>query len=115
MFKQQTIRDIDLHGKTVLLRADYNVPVADGKITDDYRIKQSLPTIQYLLEQNVRLVICSHLGRPTSPRDKAASLRPVATRLQKLLGQNVAFADDTVGGVAKKSRQSSETGQRVVT
>ena len=78
MFTKQTIRDIDLNGKTVLLRADYNVPVADGKITDDYRIKQSLPTVKYLLEQNVKLIICSHLGRPTGPGD--TEIQPVSGR-----------------------------------
>ena len=82
MFTKQTIRDIDLKGKTVLLRADYNVPLADGKITDDYRIQQSLPTIQYLLDQGVKLIICSHLGRPSGPNDLSNSLFPVAKRLQ---------------------------------
>ena len=90
MFTKQTIRDIDLKGKTVLLRADYNVPVEDGKITDDYRIQQSLPTVKYLLEQDVKLIICSHLGRPTG-RDASYSLFPVAKRLQQLLLENLRF------------------------
>lgn len=97
MFTKQTIRDIDLKGKTVLLRADYNVPLADGKITDDYRIQQSLPTIQYLLDQGVKLIICSHLGRPSGPNDLSNSLFPVAKRLQQLLDRPVAFATDCVG------------------
>jgi phosphoglycerate kinase len=59
MFTKQTIRDIDVHGKAVLLRADYNVPLKDGKITDDYRIQQSLPTVKYLLERGAKLIICS--------------------------------------------------------
>lgn len=103
MFSKQTIKDIDLDGKTVLLRADYNVPLKDGKITDDYRIKQSLPTIQYLLKQNVRLIICSHLGRPSGPEDIANSLFPVAKRLQQLLDRPVGFATDCIGDSAKKA------------
>ncbi|MEK7599715.1 MAG: phosphoglycerate kinase [Patescibacteria group bacterium] len=111
MFSKQTIRDIDLGGKTVLLRADYNVPVKDGKITDDYRIKQSLPTIEYLLDQKVKLIICSHLGRPTGPKDTANSLFPVAKRLQQLLDKPVEFATDCVGEVAQKAVEGLDQGQ----
>lgn len=101
MFTKKTIRDIDLRGKRVLLRADYNVPVGDdGSITDDYRIKQSVPTIKALLEQDVKLVICSHLGRPEGPHDKTCSLAPVAKRLSELLEQDVQFVSDCVGEVA---------------
>lgn len=111
MFTKQTIRDIELHGKTVLLRADYNVPIEDGKITDDYRIKQSLPTIYYLLEHNVKLIICAHLGRPTGPNDIANSLFPVAKRLQQLLDRHVEFATDCVGDAARKAVDGLEHGQ----
>ncbi len=111
MFTKKTIRDIDLEGKTVLLRADYNVPVADGKITDDYRIKQSLPTIDYLLKQHVRLIICSHLGRPSGPRDVDCSLFPVAKRLQQLLDKPVEFATDCVGEPARKAVDGLKPGQ----
>ncbi|HSX31749.1 MAG TPA: phosphoglycerate kinase, partial [Candidatus Saccharimonadales bacterium] len=98
MFTKKTIRDIDLEGKRVLLRADYNVPVAtSGRITDDYRIEQSLQTVRALLEKKARLVICSHLGRPEGKRDHKASLRPVAERLSELLKQDVQFIDDCVG------------------
>jgi phosphoglycerate kinase len=98
MFTKKTIRDVDLQGKRVLLRADYNVPIDDaGQITADFRIRQSLQTIRALLEQNVRLVICSHLGRPEGKRDDKFSLRPVAARLSELLGQEVAFVDDCIG------------------
>jgi phosphoglycerate kinase len=96
MFNKQTIRDVDLRGKRVLLRADYNVPLEDGKITDDYRIQQSLPTVRYLLDHGVTLIICSHLGRPKGP-DKSLSLAPVAERLGELLGRPVKFAIDCVG------------------
>ncbi len=111
MFTKQTIRDIDLKGKTVLLRADYNVPIEDGKITDDYRIKQSLPTINYLLEQNVTLIICSHLGRPSGPNDTANSLFPVAKRLRQLLDHPVEFATDCVGEPAQKAAAGLQHGE----
>ncbi len=105
MFTKKTIKDIDIRGKRVLLRADYNVPVTDdGKIRDDYRITGSqYRTIKALLEQDVKLVICSHLGRPDGKPDKAFTLKPVAERLKELLGQDVAFADDCVGEVAEKA------------
>lgn len=103
MFTKQTIRDIDLKGKAVLLRADYNVPVSDGKITDDYRIKQSLPTINYLLKHGARVIICSHLGRPKGPDDTNCSLFPVAKRLQQILDKPVEFVTDCVGEPAKKA------------
>jgi 3-phosphoglycerate kinase len=110
MFTKQTIRDIDLHDKAVLLRADYNVPVAEGKITDDYRIKQSLPTINYLLKHGARVIICSHLGRPKSPKDTSCSLFPVAKRLQQLLDKPVEFATDCVGEAAEKAAKNLKPG-----
>ena len=112
MFSKQTINDIDLDGKTVLLRADYNVPLDDkGQITDDYRIKQSLPTLQFLLKKRVKLIICSHLGRPKGPKDTANSLFPVAKRLQQLLDQPVEFALDCAGEPATKAAKSLKPGQ----
>lgn len=111
MFTKKTIKDIDLTGQTVLLRADYNVPLDDGKITDDYRIKQSLPTIQYLLDHNVKLIICSHLGRPSGPRDISCSLFPVAKRLQQILDRPVEFATDCVGEAATKAAAGIKPGQ----
>jgi phosphoglycerate kinase len=103
MFTKKTIRDIDVRGKRILLRADYNVPVDDrGNITDDYRIKMSLPTVKYLLEQDAKLIICSHLGRPVGPNDSRYSLFPVAKRLQELLGQDVEFVPDCIGERAEK-------------
>jgi 3-phosphoglycerate kinase len=111
LFTKKTIRDIDLTGKTVLLRADYNVPVSKGKITDDYRITQSLPTIEYLLDKKVKLVICSHLGRPKGPGDAAASLKPVARRLSDLLHKEVVFVPDCVGENAKKAVAALKPGQ----
>lgn len=109
-FYKKTIREIDLHGKRVLMRADYNVPVEDAKITDDYRIAQSLPTIHYILQQGASLVIMSHLGRPEGPNDKNSSLKPVAKRLSELLHKPVEFASDCVGDEVKNLAQKLEPG-----
>ncbi len=103
MFTKKTVRDIDLNGKKVLMRADYNVPVKDGQITDDYRIKQSLPTIQYILEQGASLVLMSHLGRPKSADDRECSLEPVAARLRELLGRDIRFVGDCIGDGVKQA------------
>ena len=111
MFTKQTIRDIDVNGKAVLLRADYNVPLEAGKITDDYRIKQSLPTLHYLLERNVKLIICSHLGRPEGKVVTELSLFPVAKRLQELLGRTVEFVPDCVGDRVTKAADNLKHGQ----
>lgn len=105
-FTKKTIQDIDLQGKTVLLRADYNVPLRDGEITDDYRIQQSLPTIQYLQQHGAKVVICSHLGRPKGPSDDTLSLMPVAKRLQALLGSTVQFVPDCIGLKVEKAVQA---------
>lgn len=102
-FNKKTVKDINLEGKRVLLRADYNVPVIKGKISDDYRLKQSLPTIKYILDQKgTRLVIISHLGRPKTPEEKDLSLAPVAKQLSHLLGREVKFASDCLGDEVKK-------------
>ena len=114
MFTKKTVRDIDLKAKTVLLRADYNVPLQDGKITDDYRIQQSVPTLKYLLKQGAKIVICSHLGRPTGQNDLAQSLKPVAVRLQELLGHEVAFAADCVGTVVQQQVDALQLGQVIL-
>lgn len=97
-FYKKTVRDIELGGQTVLLRADYNVPLnEDGTIADDFRIQSSLPTVQYLLDQNCRIVICSHLGRPDGKVNPKESLEPVAVRLGELLGKHVSFVPECVG------------------
>lgn len=111
-FTKQTIRDIDLKDKRVLLRADYNVPIGKkGEITDDYRIKKSLPTLQYLLEQNCRVIICSHLGRPKDSEDMTCTLKPVAARLQELLKRDVQFAGDCVGPEAEQAADGLKAGE----
>jgi len=113
LFTKQTIRDINVKDKTVLLRADYNVPLTktDGKIADDYRIQQSLPTVKYLLDQGAKVVICSHLGRPAGPGDSANSLVPVAQRLSNLLHAEVLFAPDCVGEQAQQTVAQLKQGQ----
>lgn len=112
MFTKKTIADIDVHGKRVLLRADYNVPIDEsGGITDDYRIQQSVPTIKALLEKDVRLVIASHLGRPEGKNDPAFSLKPVAKRLSELLEKDVQFVHDCIGSEADKAVKELQSGQ----
>ena len=97
-FNKKTVRDVNLTGKRVLLGADYNVPVEAGKITDDYRLRASLPTIKYILDQRpAGLIIISHLGRPAGHPEPAFSLRPVARHLTQLLGHDVHFAEDCIG------------------
>ncbi len=92
---KKTIRDIDVSGKHVLLRVDYNVPINnDLKIVDDTRIVASLPTINFLLEHGARVIVCSHLGRPNGQVDTKLSLRPVLARLSKLLDRPISFAED---------------------
>ncbi|MBC7869144.1 phosphoglycerate kinase [Candidatus Saccharibacteria bacterium] len=96
-FFKLTIRDVPLDHQTVLVRADYNVPMAsDGTISDDFRIRASLPTLRYLLDRGCKIVIISHLGRPDG-RDSAFSLEPVALRLAQLLKRDIRFVDDAIG------------------
>lgn len=94
----------DLNDKTVILRADLNVPLDDGAVSDDGRIRASLPTIRQLTEAGARVIVISHLGRPTPENRASLSLRPVAARLEELLGESVAFAGDTVGPEASQAR-----------
>ncbi|MCA9330822.1 phosphoglycerate kinase [Candidatus Saccharibacteria bacterium] len=110
-FDRKTLIDIDLKGKTVLVRVDYNVPIQDGKITDDYRIRQSLPTIEYLRSQKCRIVLCSHLGRPDGKPVMKYSLKPCAQRLSKLLDDPVAFSPECVGSEAQAHVQALKPGQ----
>ncbi len=110
-FTKKTIKDIDVHDKRVLLRADYNVPLDDhGNITDDYRLVQSIPTVEYLLEHGAAVIICSHLGRPDGKVNPAESLFPVAKRLQELLHKDVEFVPDCIGERAQKAAQNLKPG-----
>ncbi len=102
--QKKTIRDVDLRGKRVLMRVDFNVPLEAGRVTDDTRIVAALPTIRAILEQHPQAVILmSHLGRPKGEPKPEFSLRPVAAALAELLGQNVAFAEDCVGEPAERA------------
>lgn len=115
MFDKKTINDYDVYGKKVLLRADYNVPLTkDGAVASNYRITQSIPTIRALQEKGCRIIICSHLGRPTGPKDKKFSLKPVAQELGRLLGQDVKFVDDCVGDAVKDATKDMDAGQIVL-
>jgi phosphoglycerate kinase len=105
---KKTVRDIELAGKRVLVRVDFNVPLelspsGDGSmiITDDTRIKETLPTLNYLVEKGAKTVLCSHLGRPKGKVDPKQSLRPCAARLSELMGKPVAFSEESVGQAAK--------------
>jgi phosphoglycerate kinase len=111
-FYKKTIRDIDLQGKRVLVRVDYNVPMDEkGSIADDYRIEKSLPTLRYLLEQNCKIILCSHLGRPEGRRDLKFSLKPCAERLAELMNRPVDFVDDCVGEKTKAKIEALQNGQ----
>jgi len=101
-FNKKTVKDIQLSGKRVLMRADYSVPIKNNQVVDDYRIRQSLPTIKYILEQKpAALIIISHLGRPDGKPNPDFSLLPVVKQLSQLLAQPVAFAMDCIGPQAK--------------
>ncbi len=98
---KKTVEDIDVSGKKVLVRCDFNVPLKDGVITSDKRIVSSLPTIKYLLDNNAKVILCSHLGRPKGEVMPEFSLAPVAARLSELLGKEVKMAKDVVGESAQ--------------
>ncbi len=99
---KKTVRDIDLKNKRALMRVDFNVPMQDGKVTDDKRIRAALPTIKYILEQNASLILMSHLGRPKSASDSEFSLRPAAETLSSLLEMPVQMAPDCIGEEVEK-------------
>ena len=98
-----SVRDLDLKGKRVFVRVDFNVPLKNGVIGDDTRIRSSLPTIQYILDHGGTVILASHLGRPKGKVNPEMSLRPVADHLAKLLGKPVTFAEDCVGDPARKA------------
>jgi phosphoglycerate kinase len=98
-----SIRDLDLKGQRVFIRVDFNVPLKDGRIGDDTRIRASLPTIQYALDRGATVVLASHLGRPKGKVNPQMSLRPIANRLAELLGKPVVFVDDGIGDEARRT------------
>jgi phosphoglycerate kinase len=96
-----SVKDLDLKGKRVFVRVDFNVPVKEGKVGDDTRVRAAVPTIEYATGQGARVILASHLGRPKGEPEKKYSLRPVAKHLSQVLGRPVAFAEDCVGGQAE--------------
>jgi phosphoglycerate kinase len=108
---KRSIKDLTLKGRRVLMRVDFNVPIKDGKIKDDTRIRASMPSIEYALQQGAKtLILCSHLGRPKGKPSEEFSLKPVAARLEELLKKPVIFAEDCVGEPAKKAVDSAPDG-----
>ena len=98
-----SIKDLDLKGKRVFIRVDFNVPLKDGRIGDDTRLRASLPTVQYALDAGATAVLASHLGRPKGKKNPQLSLRPVGERFAELLGRKVAFVDDCIGDEVKRA------------
>ncbi len=109
-----TIRDVELNGKRVLMRVDFNVPMENGHITDDTRIQAALPTIKYALEQGAKVILMSHLGRPNGENNPKYSLEPVAKKLGDLLEKEVVFCRETIGENAEKLSESLKTGDVVL-
>ncbi len=109
-----TIQDLDLQGKRVFVRVDFNVPIKDSKVTDDLRIREALPTIRYGIEQGAVLVLASHLGRPKGKPKPEYSLAPVAERLSALLGKKVQFAKDCIGPEAESVIAAAQPGDVVL-
>ena len=111
---KKSIRDVDLKGKRVFCRVDFNVPMKEGKITDETRIRAALPTIQYLVEQGAKVILASHLGRPKGQAVEELRLTPVAARLGELLGKDVKKADEVFGPVAQEMVATMNEGDVLV-
>ena len=106
-----SVKDLDLSGKRVFIRVDFNVPIKDGKVDDDTRIRASLPTIRYAIDNNARVILASHLGRPKGQRVDKYSLQPVANHLSQLMNREVAFASDCIGDPAQSASSALQDGQ----
>lgn len=110
-YNKKSVEDIDVSGKRVLVRCDFNVPLKDGQITSDKRIVAALPTIKYLMDKGAKVILCSHLGRPKGEVKPEFSLAPVAARLSELLGKPVEMAKDVVGQDAKAKAAALKDGE----
>ena len=110
-YNKKSVEDIDVRGKRVLCRCDFNVPTKDGKITSDKRIVAALPTIEYLVKHGARVILCSHMGKPKGEVKPELSLKVVAERLSELLGQPVKMAQDVVGESAQSLAASLTDGE----
>lgn len=110
-YNKKTIEDIDVSGKRVLARCDFNVPMKDGVITSDKRIVEALPTIKYLMSHGAKVILCSHMGKPKGEVVEKYSLAPVAKRISELLGTEIAFAADTIGPDAKAKAAALKDGE----
>ena len=113
-YNKKTIEDIDVAGKRVLVRCDFNVPLKDGVITSDKRIVEAIPTIRYLLEKGAKVILCSHMGKPKGEVNPKYSLAPVAKRLSELLGFDVPLAADTIGPDAKAKAAALVPGRAIL-
>ncbi len=108
MFSKKTIKDVDVKGKRVLVRVDFNVPIDGESVVDDTRVRAAMPTLRYLVDHGAKVIIASHLGRPKGEPDPKFSLKPVRRTLQRLLGRNVYFAPETVG------QETTESVERLI-
>jgi phosphoglycerate kinase len=111
---KKTVRDVDVNGKRVLMRVDFNVPLKDGAVTDDRRIRAALPTIEYLLDQGAAVVLMSHLGRPKGEPEPEFRMDPVADRLSELLGRPVTKLDDCVGDEVENAVKTMQAGDVIL-
>src|SRR3989442_7032277 len=105
-----SIKDLSLKSQRVFIRVDFNVPIRDGRVEDDTRIRAAIPTINYATEHGARVILASHLGRPKGQRVDKYSLRPVAVHLSKLIGKSVAFVEDCVGDSADSKAKAVNDG-----
>jgi phosphoglycerate kinase len=108
------LKDSEIKGKVVFVRVDFNVPIRDGKISENYRIRRTVPTIDYLVDRGAKVVVASHMGRPRGKVISSLSLKPVADRLEELLGRSVKFVGNTVGREVKKSVKALKNGEILV-
>ena len=113
-YNKKSINDIDVAGKKVLVRCDFNVPLKDGKITSDKRIVEAIPTIKYLLSKGAKVILCSHMGKPKGEVVAKYSLAPVAARLTEILGFEVKLAKDTIGPDAKALAEGLKEGEAIL-